>query len=88
MAKHKITDFFQQNMVETNDGIVEPVYHADPGGSDVELQDRELSCPACDECSDKQAVILVTSPTLGGIEPPFQNSGYPNDMIRAINFCW
>ena len=36
-------------MVETNDSIVEPVCGANLGGSDVELQDCELSSPACDE---------------------------------------
>ena len=59
----QITDFFQQNTAETNDGLVERVSLADPGGSDVELEDRELPSPACDECSDKQALTLVTSPT-------------------------
>ena len=49
-AKCKITNFFQQNTAETNDGVVEPVSRADPGSSDVELQDRELSSPAYDEC--------------------------------------
>ena len=42
---------------------------ADPGGNEVELQDRELLSLFCDihlrmfdECGDEQAVILVTSP--------------------------
>ena len=53
-----IIDFFYQNTAETNDGIVEPVCCADPGGSDVQLQHHELSSPDCDECSDKQAVKM------------------------------
>ena len=67
-AKSKITDLFQPNTVETNDGVVELVCRVDPGGSEVELQDGELSSPACDihvccdECGDEQAVTLVTSP--------------------------
>ena len=47
-AKSKITDFFQQNTAETNDGIVELVCRVDPGGSEVEPQDRELPSPAYD----------------------------------------
>ena len=42
MAKSKITDFFQQYTAEANDGVVELVRRADPGGSKLELQDREL----------------------------------------------
>ena len=69
-AKSKITDLFQRNTAETNDGVVELVCQSDPGGSEVELQDRELSSLACDihvrimcdECGDEQAVNLVTSP--------------------------
>ena len=41
--------------------IVEPVYHVDPGGSAVELQNCELSF-AYDKCSDRQAMTLVMSP--------------------------
>ena len=47
-AKSKITDLFQRNTAETNDGVVELVGQADPGGSEVEFQVRELSSPACD----------------------------------------
>ena len=51
-----------------HDGIVKLVCRGDPGCSEVELQDSELSSPACNiyvccnECGDKQAVTLVTSP--------------------------
>ena len=54
--------------METNDDVVELVCRADPGGSEVEPQDRKLSSPACnihicsDECGDEQAVTLVASP--------------------------
>ena len=67
LAKSKITDLFQRNTAETNDGVVELVCRADPGGSKVELQDCELLSPACDihvccdECGEEQAVTLVTS---------------------------
>ena len=47
-AKCKITDLFQWNMPETSDFVVKLVCQVDPGGSKVELQDRELSSPACD----------------------------------------
>ena len=67
-AKSKITDLFQRNTAETNDGVVELVCRADPDGSEVELQDRELSFLACDihvrmydKCGDEQAGNLVTS---------------------------
>ena len=46
MVKSKLTNFFQQNTAETNDRVVEPVCHADPGGIEFWI--------ACDECSDKQ----------------------------------
>ena len=70
MVKSKITNLFQQNTAETNDSVVELVCRADRGGSEVELRDYELSSPACDmyvhvccdECGDKQAATLVTSP--------------------------
>ena len=69
-AKCKITDLFQRNTVETNDGVVELVYRADPGGSEAELQDCDLSSDGlllaticCDECGDKQAVTIVMSPS-------------------------
>ena len=63
-VKSKITDLFQWNTAETSSGVVEPVCRVDPGGSEVELQDCELSLPACDihvccdECGDEQAVTL------------------------------
>ena len=81
-AKHKITYFFQRNMAETNDGIIEPVCYAHPGGSEVELQDRKLSSPACNECSDKQDVTLVTSPSSCDMvsNHPFQNPGYTHEL--------
>ena len=47
-AKSKITHLFQRNMAETNDGVVELVCRADPDGSELELQDHELSSTACD----------------------------------------
>ena len=69
MVKSKIIDLFQRNTAETNNGVVEPVCRADPGGSEVELQDRDLSSLACDihvcmcnECGTEQVVIPVTSP--------------------------
>ena len=46
-AKSKITDIFERNTAETNDSVVELVCRADPGGSEVELQDRELASLAC-----------------------------------------
>ena len=46
--KRKITQFFHQTTAKTNDGVVEPVCRADPGGSDVEFQNRELLFPAGD----------------------------------------
>ena len=64
-AISKITDLFQQNTVETDDGLVELVCRADPGDSEVELQDCELLSPVVTymgECGDEQAVTLVTSP--------------------------
>ena len=39
-ARSKITDIFQRDTAETNDGIVELVCGADPGGSEDELQKR------------------------------------------------
>ena len=42
-TKSKITDPFQRNTPETNDGVVELVCRADPGSSEVELHDAELS---------------------------------------------
>ena len=48
MAKCKIINYFQRNTAETNNGVVEPVGRADPGGSEVELQDCDLSSHA--EC--------------------------------------
>ena len=36
-------------MAETIDSVVKPVCGANLGGNDVELQDCELSSPACDE---------------------------------------
>ena len=47
-AKSKITDLFERTTAETNDGVVELVCRADPDGSEVELQDLELSFLACD----------------------------------------
>ena len=38
-AKSRIIDLFQRNTAKTNNGVVELVYRADPGGSEVELQD-------------------------------------------------
>ena len=52
-TKSQITDFFQQNMVESNNGAVQPLCRADPGGGEVEFQDCEMSSPALDECGDK-----------------------------------
>ena len=55
-------------MAETNNGIVELVCQADPGSSEVELQDREMSSHACDvhaccdDCGDEQTVTFVMSP--------------------------
>ena len=49
-------------MVETNDGVVKPVCLVDRSSSEAELHDHELLSPTCDECSDKRAVTLVTSP--------------------------
>ena len=60
MTKHKITDFSHQNMAETIDGVDEPVCLADPNGSEAELQDCEFL--SCDECSNKRAVTIMTSP--------------------------
>ena len=42
-VKCKNPNYFQMNMAETNNGVDEPVYCADPCGSEIELQDRELS---------------------------------------------
>ena len=69
-TKRKVTQFFHQTTAKINDGVVEPVRHADPGGSDVEFPDRELlspASPAGDECSAEQTVTLVTSPTLSDV---------------------
>ena len=66
--KSKITDLFQRNKAETNNGVVELVCRADPGCSEVEIQDHELLSPACDlhvycdKCGDEEAVTLVMSP--------------------------
>ena len=76
MAKRKITDFFQRNTAETNDSVVEPGCHADPGGSAVELQHCELSF-TCDKCSDRRGVTLMMSPLsrdMYRIEPSFPKS--------------
>ena len=35
-------------MAETNDGVVELVCKADPGGNELQVQDRELASPAWD----------------------------------------
>jgi len=98
MAKRKITDFFRQNTAETNhDGVVERVSRVDPGndelelgefpsdaGSDVELQDRELS-PACDECSDVQpAVTRVTSPTRSDVVSQASPSSSASGAISDV----
>ena len=75
VAKSKITDLFQRNTAETNDGVVELVCQADTGGSEVELQNRELSSTACnmhvccDECGGEQAVTLVMSPLSHDVTP-------------------
>ena len=49
-TKRKTTQYFHQTAAKTNDGVVEPVCRADPGGSHVEFPDRELLPPAGDEC--------------------------------------
>ena len=59
-AKSQVTDFFQRNKAEANNGVVQPLCHVDPGGGEDEFQDCELSSPALDECGDKQAGTLVT----------------------------
>ena len=46
--------------MEANDGVVQPLRGADPGGGEVEFQDCELSSPALDERGDKQSGTLVT----------------------------
>ena len=48
MAKSKITNVFQWNTAKNNDGVVDLICRADPASSEVELQDCELSSPACD----------------------------------------
>ena len=58
-VKSQITEFFQRNMVESNDGVVQPPCHVDPGGGEVDFQDCELSSPALDECGYKQAETLA-----------------------------
>ena len=81
-AKRKIAYFFQWNTRETNDGIIEPVCRADPGSSEVELQDCKLSSLACDDCSEKLAVTFVISPSSHGMvsNRTFQNPGYTHEL--------
>ena len=55
--------------------VTEPVCRADPGGSEVELQGCELSCPACDECDDKQDVTFMMSHDVVSTHP-LQNPVY------------
>ena len=62
-VKSKITDLFQWNTAETSSGVVEPICRVDPGGSEVELQDCELSFPACDihvHCDERWGQQAVT----------------------------
>ena len=59
-AKSLITEFFHLNTAEANNGVVQPLCGADPGGNEVEFQDSELSSPALDECGDEQAGTLMT----------------------------
>ena len=73
-TKRKITQFFHQTTAKTDDGVVERVCCADPGGSNVEFPDRELLSPAGDECSAEEAETLVTSPTLSTVSQPSSSS--------------
>ena len=59
-ANSLITEFFQPNTAEANNGVVQPLCGVDPGGSEDEFQDSELSSPALDECGDEQAGTLMT----------------------------
>ena len=59
IEKSQITDFFQLNIAEANDGVVHPLCHADRDGGEFEFQDCELSFPALDECGDKQSGTFV-----------------------------
>ena len=69
-TKRKITQFFHQTTVKTNDAVVEPERRADPGGCDVEFSDRELLSPASPtdhDCSAEQTVTIVTSTTFSDV---------------------
>ena len=61
MVKSKITDFFLAEHGGSQRWHSRASMSCRFGGSEVELQDCELSSPACGKCGDEQAGSLMTS---------------------------